>query len=101
MGESRQDRSVDWGEVVRKVRSHPGGVVAGCRALGVREGQYYYHQRRIKSVDREPQTFKEIVPPLGFGSEVEIRLRNGRSILLRGEVSVSQLSPLISMVEGE
>jgi hypothetical protein len=92
----------DWIDVIREVQRHPEGIVAGCDATGIRVGQYYYHRRRIQRGEEERPAFREIrVFPSSLSSEVEIRLRNGRSILLRGEISLSQLSPLLPIVEGE
>jgi hypothetical protein len=93
---------VSWSEVLAAVQSHPDGVGAGCEAFGISKNQYYYHRARAQAPD-PGLSFKEVVVPIAAPpcvSELEIRLRNGRSVIVRGEVSVSQLSPLLEMVEG-
>ena len=90
-----------WPKLIKQIQSHPSGVIRGCQSVGVRESEYYYWRKKLERAVGEVPSFQEVtvVQPRNC-TEVEIRLRNGRSVLLRGEVSITQLSLLVSTVEG-
>jgi transposase-like protein len=87
-----------------------GESVAGfCRARGVREALFYYWRKRLREAAM-PQFVEVQVakPQLGakhsrsaLESTIEVRLRNGRSLIVAPEFEASQLRALLAVVESE
>ena len=72
-------------ELVAKIKECPEGIEAGCRRHGLSLKSYYAWSRRFRDFSSE-RTFSvfEVSPA---ASEVEIRCRSGRVVIVRGEVS--------------
>jgi hypothetical protein len=87
-----------------------GESVAGfCRARGVREALFYYWKKRLREA-AVPQFVEVQVakPQLGpkhsrsaLESTIEVRLRNGRSLIVPPEFEASHLRALLAVVESK
>jgi transposase-like protein len=87
-----------------------GESVAGfCRARGVRESLFYYWKKRLREAARpqfvEVQVAKPQLRPkhsrCALESRIEVRLSNGRSLIVPPEFDASHLRALMAVVESE
>jgi transposase-like protein len=87
-----------------------GKSVAGfCRARGVREALFYYWKRRLQKAAApqfvEVQVAKPQLRPersrSALESTIEVRLSNGRSLMVPPEFEASHLRALLAVVESE
>jgi hypothetical protein len=82
--------------------------VAGfCRTRELHESQFYYWKKRLREV-ATPQFVEVQVPKpqlrrkharSALGSMIEVRLSNGRSLMVSPEFDASHLRALLAVVE--
>jgi transposase-like protein len=96
-----------WQSVFSEQKQSGQSVAAFCRARGVREALYYYWKKQWKKAAM-PQFVevelakgnRESVPArLGLGTTIEVRLRNGRSLMVTPEFDANHLRELLAVVE--
>jgi|ERR1700758_904426 hypothetical protein len=87
-----------------------GESVAGfCRARGVREALFYYWKKRLREAAMAQFVEVQVAKPqLGpkhtrpaLESTIEVRLSNGRSLIVPREFDASHLRALLAVVESE
>jgi hypothetical protein len=115
---SRQDIE-KWTGIIEAARRHPGGVSAYMKENGIKHASYYSWFKRLKNTRPDWQTplykhpkknksTKMFVPlkvttpvPKKISDErIEIKLANGRSILLPSTYSGKDLAALLVALEG-
>jgi hypothetical protein len=84
-------------------------MAAFCRARELHTSQFYYWKKRLREA-ATPQFVEVRVakPPLSHrdscsaqGSTIEVRLRNGRSLVVAPSLDASHLRALLAVVESE
>jgi len=111
----RQERSrkarQKWQRLISEQAQSRATVVAFCRARGLCAPHFYWWKKRLR--ESAPAKFVEVQLAanesglLGSGAEprvlgdaqVEIRLRNGRSVVVRPEFDAGHLRALLAVVE--
>ena len=95
-----------WRSLVAEQAESGQSVVAFCRAREVPESQFYYWKRRLKQAAATPpfvevQVAKPELRPSrsSLGSTIEVRLSNGRSLLVAPSFDASHLRALLAVVE--
>lgn len=80
-----------------------------CRARELRPSQFYYWKKRVREAAMpqflEVQVKKPAMSPkdsrVGLGATIEVRLGNGRSLMVGPEFDASHLQALLAVVETE
>lgn len=80
-----------------------------CRARELRESQFYYWKKRVRDAAMpqfvEVQVKKPRMSPrdsrVGLGATIEVRLGNGRSLMVEPGFDASHLRALLAVVEAE
>ena len=82
-----------WRSLVSEQEESGQSVAAFCRAREVPESQFYYWKRRLKKRATPPFVEVQVAKaqlseafPLSLGSTIEVRLSNGRSLLVAPEL---------------
>ena len=98
-----------WQRLLSEQEKSGESVAGFCRARGVREALFYYWKKRLREA-AVPQFVEVQVakPQLGpkhsrsaLESMIEVRLRNGRSLIVQPEFEASHLRALLAVVESE
>ena len=102
-------KQVKWRSLVSEQEESGRSVAAFCRAREVSESLFYYWKKRLQETAM-PQFVEVQVakPPLrsrhsrrALGSTIEVRLGNGRSLLVAPSFDASHLRALLAVVESE
>jgi hypothetical protein len=109
MIQRREQVWAKWQNLVSEQEESGLSVAAFCRARGPRRSHFYYWKKRVREAVT-PQ-FVEVqvakLPPRqthsrsGLGSTIEVRLSNGRSLVVAPEFDASHLRALLAVVESE
>jgi len=104
---TRKQPSVKWRGLVSEQEESGQSVAAFCRARELPESQFYYWKRRLREAATEPFVEVQVAkPPLrqrdsrsALASTIEVRLSNGRSLLVAPSFDASHLRALLAVVE--
>jgi hypothetical protein len=98
-----------WQSLFSEQEQSGESAAAFCRSRGLREALFYYWKKRLRGA-AVPQ-FVEVRPRKGkreeaeafqtLGTTIEVRLRNGRSLVVGPEFSASHLRAVLAVVESE
>ena len=102
-------KQVKWRSLVSEQEESGQSVAAFCRMRELHESQFYYWKRRLPEVATprfvEVQVGKPRLRPKharsALGSTIEVRLSNGRSLVVPKEFDASHLRALLAVVESE
>jgi len=100
-------KQVKWRSLVAEQKESGQSAAAFCRARELSESLFYYWKKRLREVATpqfvEVQVAKSQLRPKHFrsalGSTIEVRLSNGRSLMVPPEFDVSHLRALLAVVE--
>ena len=108
MIQPRKQAWVKWRNLVSEQEESGQRVAAFCRSREVPASQFYYWKRRLKQAAATPpfvevQVAKPELRPSrsSLGSTIEVRLRNGRSLIVAPEFEANHLRALLAVVESE
>jgi transposase-like protein len=98
---------VKWQSLFSEQEQSGQSIAAFCRARGVRESLYYYWKKRWQEAAMPQfvevelgETNRERVPARqGLGTMIEVRLRNGRSLMVAPEFDANHLREVLAVVE--
>jgi len=100
---------VKWQSLLSEQAKSGQSVAAFCRARELRESQFYYWKKRLR--EEAARQFVEVQvanPQLrqtharsGVEATIEVRLRNGRSLVVTPSFEASHLRALLALVESE
>jgi transposase-like protein len=84
-------------------------VAAFCRTRGLRESLFYYWKKRLQEAARPQFVEVQVAKPdlsqrhsrAALGPTIEVRLRNGRSLMVAPEFDANHLRALLAVVESE
>ena len=102
-------KRVKWQSLVSEQEESGQSVAAFCRARGLSESLFYYWKKRLREGATPPFVEVQVAEPqLGSrhcrcaaGATIEVRLRNGRSLIVAPEFDASHLRALLAVVESE
>jgi hypothetical protein len=100
-------KQAKWRSLVSEQEASGQSIAPFCRARELRESLFYYWKKRLKQAATGPfvevQVAKPAVgprhSPSAPGSTIEVRLRNGRSLMVAPEFDASHLRALLAVVE--
>jgi transposase len=98
-----------WRSLVAEQAESGQSVAAFCRAREVPESQFYYWKKRLREVATPPFVEVQVAQPhlsprrsrSAAGATIEVRLGNGRSLMVAPEFDASHLRALLAVVESE
>ena len=108
MKQSRTEQWAKWRELLLEQLSSGQTVAAFCRDRGIRDSQFYDWKKRVR--EGEAAKFLEVklkepgeqrTPAPERFPAIEIRLSNGRSILVERGFDASHLRALLAVLETE
>jgi hypothetical protein len=100
-------KQVKWQSLLSEQEESGESAAAFCRARGLRESVFYYWKKRLREAVTpqfvEVQVAKSQRKPKAFGpalgSTIEVRLSNGRSLMVPPEFDESHLRALLAVME--
>ena len=100
---------VKWQSLVSEQQERGQTVAAFCRTRELHESQFYYWKKRLREAATPPFVEVQVAGPYlsqrhcgsALGSTIEVRLRNGRSLMVAPEFEASHLRVLLAVVESE
>ena len=103
------EKHVKWGSLVSEQRTSGQSAAAFCRERELRESQFHYWKKRLREVATPQFVELQVANPLqrpsyfrsALGSTIEVRLSNGRSLIVPPEFDPSHLRALLAVVECE
>jgi transposase-like protein len=109
MIQPREQVLVKWQSLFSEQEQSGQSVAAFCRARGVRESLLYYWKKRWQEAAMPQFVEVELAKAnrergqarLGLGTRIEVRLRNGRSLMVAPEFDANHLRALLAVVECE
>lgn len=102
MTKRSQKTRTKWRRLISEQERSGQTVVAFCRERGITRSYFFAWKRRLR--EESPMKFLEVqlteTASAGRDSRVEIRLQNGRSLLVGRGFDVEQVRALLALVEG-
>jgi transposase-like protein len=108
MNERREQAWAKWRDLVSEQERSGQSVAAFCRDRELASSQLIYWKRRLREVGRAPFMEVQLAQPgaeprvqaraLGSTS-IEVRLRNGRSLMVAASFDARHLRALLAVVE--
>ena len=98
-----------WQSLCSEQEQSGQSAAAFCRARELRESQFYYWKKRVREAAMpqfvEVQVKKPRMSPrdsrVRLGATIEVRLGNGRSLMVEPGFDASHLRALLAVVEAE
>jgi transposase-like protein len=106
---TREQVRAKWQSLVSEQQESGQSMAAFCRGRELHKSQFYYWKKRLREA-ATPQFVEVRVakPPLSqrdscsaLGSTIEVRLSNGRSLVVAPSFDASHLRALLAVVESE
>ncbi len=108
MGQGIAEAKAKWRELVTEQSQSGQSVAAFCNQRGLRDWQFYEWKKRLREpaasefVEVQVAAPAEPVRPAGTRSNaIEIRLKEGRSLVVEPGFQVSHLRALLAVLESE
>jgi len=106
---NQPEKQVKWRSLIAEQKESGQSVAAFCRTRSLREGLFYYWKKQLQEVARPQFVEVQLAKPdlsqrhsrAVLGSTIEVRLRNGRSLMVAPEFDSSHLRALLAVVESE
>lgn len=110
MTKTREQARSKWRSLIAEQEESGQSVTAFCRMRGVERRYFYYWKRRLGETAVQSQFVElQLAKPAlshwhvgrGLGATIEVRLRNGRSLMVAPEFDAQHLRLLMAVVESE
>ena len=108
MNQRREQAWAKWRDLVSEQEQSGQSVAAFCRDRELARSQFIYWKRRLREAGRAPFVEVQLAQPgaearvqaraLGSTS-IEVRLRNGRSLMVAASFDARHLRALLAVVE--
>ena len=103
------EKQVHWQSLVSGQQTSGQSIAAFCRTREVSEGLFYYWRKRLREAAAPEFVEVHVAKPrarpqpsrAGLASSIEVRLSNGRSLIVPPEFDASHLRALLPVVESE
>jgi len=98
-----------WRSLMAEQKASGQSVAAFCRTRGVREALFYYWKKQLQEAARSQFVEVQVAKPdlcqrhsgAGLGSTIEVRLSNGRSLMVAPEFNAGHLRALLAVLESQ
>jgi hypothetical protein len=98
-----------WQSLVSEQQESGQSMAAFCRARELHKSQFYYWKMRLREAATPEFVEVRVAKPhlsqrdscSALGSRIEVRLRNGRSLVVAPSFDASHLRALLAVVESE
>ena len=98
-----------WRSLIAEQKESGQSAAAFCRTRGLREALFYYWKKQLQEAAGSQFVEVQVAQPelrrrysrTALGSPIEVRLRNGRSLLVAPGFDTSHLRALLAVVESE
>jgi hypothetical protein len=109
MIQSREQVLVKWRNLVAEQKGTGQSIAAFCRARGLPVSHFYYWKERLRESATPQFVEVEVAKPhlrgrqsrAALGSTIEVRLSNGRSLVVTPDFDANHLRALLAAVESE
>ena len=106
---NQPDKQVKWRSLIAEQKESGQSAAAFCRARGVREALFYYWKKQLQEVARAQFVEVQVAKPdlsqrhsgAALGTTIEVRLGNGRSLMVAPEFNAGHLRALLAVLESE
>jgi transposase-like protein len=106
---SQPEKQVKWRSLIAEQKESGQSAAAFCRTRGVREALFYYWKKQLQQVAQRQFVEVQIAKPdmsqshscAVLASTIEVRLRNGRSLMVAPEFNAGHLRALLAVLESE
>ena len=104
---SQPEKQVKWRSLIAEQKESGQSAAAFCRTRGVREALFYYWKKQLPEVARPQFVEVQVAKPdwsqshsgAALGTTIEVRLRNGRSLMVAPEFNAGHLRALLAVLE--
>lgn len=106
---SQPEKQVKWRSLIAEQKESGQSAAAFCRTRGLREGLFYYWKKQLQEVARSQFVEVKVAKPdlrqnhsrAALGTTIEVRLGNGRSLMVAPEFNADHLRALLAVLESE
>jgi transposase-like protein len=106
---SQPEKQVKWRRLIAEQKESGQSAAGFCRARGVREALFYYWKKQLQEVARSQFVEVQVAKPelrqrhsgATLGTTIEVRLGNGRSLMVAPEFNAGHLRALLAVLESE
>lgn len=106
---SQPEKQVKWRSLIAEQKESGQSAAAFCRTRGLREALFYYWKKRLQEVAGSQFVEVRVAKPdlserasrAALGSTIEVRLHNGRRLMVAPEFDASHLRALLTVLESE
>ena len=98
-----------WRSLIAEQKESGQSAAAFCRTRGLREALFYYWKKQLQEVAGSQFVELQVAKPdlsqrysgTAQGTTIEVRLGNGRSLMVAPEFNASHLRTLLAVLESE
>ena len=98
-----------WRSLIAEQKESGQSAAAFCRTRGLREALFYYWKKQLQEVAGSQFVEVRVAKPdlserdsgAALGSTIEVRLHNGRRLMVAPEFNASHLRALLTVLESE
>jgi hypothetical protein len=106
---SHPEKQAKWRSLIGEQKESGQSAAAFCRARGLREALFYYWKKQLHEVARSQFVEVQVATPDlsqrhsggALGTTIEVRLGNGRSLMVAPEFNAGHLRALLAVLESE
>ena len=106
---SQPEKQVKWRSLIAEQKESGQSAAVFCRTRGLREALFYYWKKQLQEVARSQFVEVQVAKPdvgqrhsgAALGTTIEVRLRNGRSLMVAPEFNAGHLRTLLAVLESE
>jgi hypothetical protein len=106
---SQPEKQLKWRSLIAEQKESGQSAAAFCRTRRLREALFYYWKKQLQEVARAQFVEVQVAKPdlrqrhsgAGLGTTIEVRLRNGRSLMVAPEFNAGHLRALLAVLESE
>ena len=103
------EKQVKWRHLIAEQKESGQSAAAFCRARGVREALFYYWKKQLQEMAQRQFVEVQVAKPdlsqrhsgAELGTTIEVRLGNGRSLMVAPEFDAGHLRALLAVLESE
>jgi hypothetical protein len=109
MVQPKEQGLLKWQSLCSEQEQSGQSAAVFCRSRELRPSQFYYWKKRVREAAMPPFVEVRVSKPgmsprdsrLGLGATIEVRLGNGRSLMVGPEFDARHLRALLAVVEAE
>lgn len=106
---NKPEKLSKWRKLIAEHKESGESAAGFCRTRGLREALFYYWKKQLQEVARSQFVEVRVAKPdlmqrhsgAALGVPIEVRLGNGRSLMVAPEFNASHLRALLAVLESE